>query len=272
MKIDVDNMHSFISAKEIKLGSNVNIGEGTLIKGPEGLADYVEIGDNVFLDSNIFIMTPELRIGDYARVYKNCRITGYSPCIIGHNFWCDQNTILNCTDLLRIGNNVGIGAYSQLWTHIKFGDILEGCRFNNTKPMVVEDDVWFVGHCIVSPINAKKKSMAMVGSVITRDMEENHIYGGSPAKDLSDKLGFQFEERKLEDKMNMMQIKLDEFFTSYDAKNRNQIQIVDNFDRYLDDNITYFNVFSRSYTKRKSEIEIKFMNFLLPLYKFIPHL
>ena len=34
--------------------------------------------------------------------------------------------------------------------------------------------------------------MALVGSVITKDMEANHIYGGAPAKDLTDKMLPQF--------------------------------------------------------------------------------
>lgn len=226
------------------------------------------IGDNTFIDDNIFIMCPKFSIGDYGTIYKNCRITGYKPCTIGHNFWCDQNTILNCTDQLTIGNNVGIGAYSQLWTHIKFGDVLQGCRFNNTKPMNVEDDVWFVGHCIISPITAKRKSMAMVGSVVTKDMEENHIYGGSPARDLTDKLGTQFIEVSLKKKMSMMNEKLTEF------KKQNMdnisIEIVSEFPQTLGTGITYFNVSDRTYTKNGSEIEISFMKFLLPLYKFIP--
>jgi len=82
-------------------------------------------------------MTPEYIIDYYSMIYKFCRISGYNPCIIGHNFWCDQNSIINCTDSVTIGNNVGIGAYSQLWTNFKFGDVMEGCKFNSAKPMIV---------------------------------------------------------------------------------------------------------------------------------------
>ena len=263
-------MFKQINAKTIKIGKNVHIGKNTVISGVNGPADYVEIGDNVFIDDNIFVMTPKFIIGDYSKIYKNCRISGYKPCIIGHNFWCDQNTILNCTDNLSIGNNVGIGAYSQLWTHIKHGDIMEGCRFNSTKPMIIGDDVWFVGHCIVSPIVAKKKSMAMVGSVITKDMEENHIYGGSPAKDLTDKLGTQFIETSNESKQEMLSKKLEEFSETFSLDISTKIKVVDSFNMKLDKEVTYFNFNTREYTKRLSEIEISFMKFLLPLIKFIP--
>jgi acetyltransferase-like isoleucine patch superfamily enzyme len=271
MILTYDNYNLFINAKEVKLGKNIHIGENVVIRGPEDSAEYVEIGDNTFLDDNIFIMTPYFKIGDYCKIYKNCRISGYKPCTIGHNFWCDQNTILNCTDTLEIGNNVGIGAYSQLWTHIKFGDILEGCRFNSTKPMLIEDDVWFVGHCIVSPIHAGKKSMALVGSVITKDMEENHIYGGAPAKDLTDKLGNPYVDITIDKKFNMLNEKLDEFSRLYkDAKHRIKI-VLDETEINLNDDITYFIITKRKYTKKLSSIEVDFMKFLLPLYKFTPY-
>lgn len=269
MKLDFNNCKDYINAKEIILGKNIEIKEGTIISGINKEAERVVIGDNVFIDKDCVILVPIFEIGDYGKIYKNCRISGYNPCLIGHNFWMDQNCILNSTDNLFIGNNVGIGAYSQLWTHIKHGDELEGCRFNSTKELKIEDDVWFVGHCIVSPVICKNKSMAMVGSVVTKDMEENHIYGGSPAIDLTQKIGPQFIERSNEVKIKMMKEKLDEFcLTEPNAKEF--IKIVDSFDQKLNDNISYFNVSKRTYTKRKSDIEIKFMKFLLPLAKFIP--
>lgn len=270
MILDENNFKNFIKAKKVKIGINVQIGENVLITGPEGEAEYVEIGDNVFFDQDIFIMAPEFRIGDYSKIYKFTRISGYKPCIIGHNFWCDQNTILNCTDNLIIGNNVGIGAYSQLWTHIKHGDILEGCRFNSTKPMFIDDDVWFVGHCIVSPIHAYKKSMAMVGSVVTKDMLENRIYGGCPAVDLTDKLGPQFIERSVDEKFDMMEKKLNEFIEIKKPKEI-RIEIITDDTQIVSNEITYFNVSNRKYTKRRSAEEIEFMKFLLPLYKFLPY-
>lgn len=270
MYVNQENYPEFIQAREVKLGINVQIGEGTRILGPDGPADYVELGDNVFLDRDIFIMAPVFKMGDYGKIYKQCRVSGYKPCVIGHNFWCDQNSILNCTDELSIGDNVGIGAYSQLWTHIKFGDILEGCRFNSTKPMKIGHDVWFVGHCVVSPVNVGNKSMAMVGSVITRDMEENHIYGGAPAKDLTDKLGNQFAERSLDEKVSMMKTVLDDYAQLKGSEVLDLIKIVTSMPDSQVSKVSYFNVADRTYTKRRSETETDFMKFLLPSYKFVP--
>ncbi len=270
MKVDYNNFRDFIKAKEVILGINIDIGEGTIISGINKEADRVVIGDNVFIDKNCVILVPEFEIGDYSTIYKNCRISGYKPCRIGHNFWMDQNCILNSTDNLIIGNNVGIGAYSQLWTHIRFGDILEGCRFNSTKEMIIEDDVWFVGHCIVSPIIARKKSMALVGSVVTKNMEENHIYAGCPAIDITDKIGRPFIERTIEEKFKMMNEKVEQFFEENPTFDKNSVKIVADYPDQLDEGLIYFNISERTYTKKRTELEIKLMKYLLPLYKFTP--
>lgn len=269
MKIDYSNYREVIDAKEVILGDNIEIGEGTFIKGIGKPADKVVIGDNVFIDKNCVILVPEFHIGDYGKVFKYARISGYKPCRIGHNFYVDANVILNSTDNLTIMNNVGIGSFSALWTHMKFGDVVEGCRFNYTKEMIIEDDVWFNAGCIVAPIVARKKSMALAGSMVTKDMEENHIYAGSPAKDVTDKIGTQFVTRTINEKLSLMEKNLTEF-CKMEPNARKSIKIVDNFERIPVEGITYFNVSTRTYTKRNTEVERKFMRFLLPTAKFTP--
>lgn len=269
MILTKDNCQDIVFADHLEIGKNVRIGKNVVIKNIDGKnAKKVSIGDNVFIGDNTLILVPEFSIGDYSTIHQSTRVSGYKKCIIGHNFWMDQNCILNATDELIIGNNVGVGAYSQLWTHIKFGDVLEGCRFNNTKPMLIDDDVWFVGHCIVSPIHAKSKSMAMVGSVITKDMEVNTIYGGSPAKSLSEKLGPQFYERTYLEKLKMFDEKLKSwnFYKVYGDK----IKAVQNYNFEFQDGTIYFNLTNRTYTKKGLEFEFDFMKYLLPDFKFTP--
>lgn len=270
MKVDYNNCKEFIKAKEIIIGENLEIGPGTVISGIGKEAERVVIGDNVFIDKDCVVMVSEFEIGDYGKIFKYARVTGYKACRIGHNFYSDANVILNSTDNLTIHNNVGVGSFSALWTHMKFGDIIEGCRFNYTKPMIIEDDVWFNANCIVAPITAKKKSMALAGSMVTKDMEENHIYAGSPAVDITHKIGPQFIERTIDEKIKMMEENLNEF-CSIEPKAKEFIKIVSSYDNNLKEEVSYYNVSNRTYTKRKSDVERKFMRFLLPTAKFIPH-
>lgn len=257
-----------IDSEEVYIGKNTIIEETAKIRGVNGKATKIVIGDNCYIGDNVQIICDDFSLGDYSKIHHDTNIHGYLPCHIGHNAWIGQFTIIDSIGGTSIGNNCGIGAHSQLWSHIKFGDTLEGCRFLTEKPMIIGNDVWFVGHCIVSPIVAEDKSMAMVGSVITKDMKFNQIYAGSPAKSISDKIGFQFNDVSIQEKLVKMNLYLKEW-----NNNSRSIKIVSDiseidFDRR---DMTYFNVSNRTYTKRGSQEEISFMKYLLPaLAKFIP--
>lgn len=252
-----------IQAETLTLGKNTFISPSAIIRGINGEAKNITLGDNCYIGDNVQIIIDEFEMGDYCKIHHHSNFHGYQPLKIGHNAWIGQGTIIDSIGGTTIGNNCGIGAHSQLWSHIRYGDPLEGCNYNENKSLIIGDDVWFVGHCIVSPIKAKSKSMALAGSVITKDMEENHIYGGSPAKDLTEKIKPQFspisieEKRKLINKFNI-------------PKN---IKIIESDSELGNEkNISYFNIVTRKYTKRNTKDEINFMLELQRnLIKFIPY-
>lgn len=253
-----------INVRELKLGKNVTIEPGVVIK-----CDRLVVGDGVIIKSGTRIEMTDLVIGDYTAINNHCYLTGTNWCRIGHNCWFGHYSIIDSIGTTRIGNGVGVGAHSQLWTHVYFGDILEGCQFASKKPLVIEDDVWFVGHCIISPIIAQPRSMAMVGAVITKDMEKNHVYAGVPAKDITVKMGTQFREISLDEKWSRMGDYLSDFLNIYKPK-ENRIRIVEQLDmnQRL---ITQFSLTERMYIKNLYPEEVQFMRFLLPQKaKFTP--
>lgn len=256
-----------IIAEEIVIGRNVVIDPTAKITGVKGKARRIIIGDNTFIGADVQIICDDFSIGDYGKIHHHTNIHGYKPCSIGHNAWIGQYCIIDSIGGTTIGNNCGIGAHSQLWSHIKFGDTLEGCRFLSESPLVIGNDVWFVGHCIVSPIRAADKSMALAGSVITQDMEYNTVYGGTPARSLSGRIGFQFDETSLDEKLNKMR----RFLQDWNGDSSSLAVIEDDKDRVDPATTTYFNVRNRTYNKRSTAEEISFMHFLLPeKAKFIP--
>lgn len=259
--------HKNILAHEVIMGENVTIEPSAIIRGPKGKSKKISIGDNVYIGQDVQIICDHFEIGDYGKIHHHTNIHGYKPCILGHNIWVGQYCILDCIGGITIGDNCGIGAHSQLWSHIKYGDTLEGCRFFSEQSLTIGKDVWFVGHSIISPITAKDKSMSLVGSVITKDMEYNTIYSGVPAKPISDKIGFQFNPVTTQEKLLKMKDYLNE-----SGVDKNKIEIVVDLPCVLDKNITYFIISTREYTKRRTKAEIDFMNFLLPeKAKFTPY-
>lgn len=256
-----------IQAEELIVGINTVIEPNAKIRGIHGKAKRIVIGDNCYIGENVQIICDEFSLGDYSKIQHDTNVHGYKPCHIGHNAWIGQYSIIDSIGGTSIGNNCGIGAHSQIWSHIKYGDTLEGCRFLSEKEMNIGNDVWFVGHCIVSPITAQDKSMAMAGSVVTKDMNFNEIYAGAPAKSISDKVGYQFINVSVEDKFATMQALLKEW-----NGQASKIKIVMSEEEIEhESDITFFNVGNRTYTKRRSEEEISFMKFLLPAKgKFVP--
>lgn len=267
MSIEAEEVHV---GKGVRIGKNVQINGGFNYKLNKAVpAKKVIIGDGVFIGNNVQLESTEIKLGDYTMLRDDVIMNGGGKGHLGSCCWIGEKVILNTTGDLFMGNGVGVGTGSQLWTHIRFGDTLQGCNWYSDKPLVIEDDVWFVGHCLVSPIHAKKKSMAMLGSVVTKDMEENHIYAGTPAKDITDKIGYQYKEVSVNEKFEVMQKKLDDFYRRYPDYPKT-IVIVKNTPKKKMKDKTVFNVSNRTYTKRLTEEEIEFMKFLLVPIKFYP--
>jgi len=111
--------------------------------------------------------------------------------------------------------------------------------------------------------------MAMVGSVVTKDMEENHVYAGVPARDVTERFGPPFHEVDLEEKRKKMEGYLEEFISIYKPP-RNRIRIVDRIDPGQKE-YSQFSLTERMYLKKLYPEEVQFMRFLLPTKaKFLP--
>lgn len=252
-----------------RFGTGVKFGRGVAF-GPN--CETITIGAGAFIGNDVYIDVKKLTIGDYFTLHQGSVIHG-EICIFGHNCWIGQYTILDGHGgLLQVGNNVGIGAHSQLWSHMKFGDVMDGCRWHSMSSLTVDDDVWFVGHCIVSPIHAAERSMLLVGGVATKDMAANHVYAGSPAKDITATAGYQFDEVEPGVRTSRFESLIEEaqaqgFDTSF-------VQVIAGSSEFdSDSSATQFCPEDRLYQPRYSEKEMTFMKQFL-LYdraKFCPH-
>jgi acetyltransferase-like isoleucine patch superfamily enzyme len=260
-----------IEASEVTIGRGALIQHDCVIESRGEDPVRVELGDRVFLGYDGHVMCGGLFVGDYTRLHNHLFLNGPGTLHVGHNCWVGGNCILDGQGALLIGDNVGIGAHSQLWSHIEFGDVLAGCRFHSRSRLVVEEDVWFVGHCIVSPIRARKRSMAMVGSVVTRDMEENHVYAGVPARDVTVTFGPQFDPPSAEQRLERLAEYLDEFHAAHPEHRKGSIVGVAEWDDRAYADTTQLNVMERAYTKRSTAAEQDFLAWVTPTRaKFVP--
>lgn len=259
-----------IDAEEIIIGEGTVIAPTAIIRGISGKAKRVVIGDQCYIGDSVQIICDDFSLGDYSKIQHHTNVHGHKPCHIGHNAWIGQYCIIDCIGGTTIGDNFSVGAHSQLWTHLKAGDTLEGSRFLSEKALTIGNDVWLMAHCILSPITAADKSMVMLGSVVMDDMAYNTIYSGSPAKPISEnrRIASHFLEVKLETKYNKMVAYLAE--SKVDSST---IEIVRTKEEAnFTNGKTYFVIADRKYIKTRSAAEVAFMKFLLPTKgKFTPY-
>lgn len=182
-----------------KIGKNVKI--EYVGRSPETVV--ISLGDNNIINDNTRILIDgNFEIGDWNVFHNDMLIMSGAGMKIGHNCWFGQNTILDGSGGLTMGNGVRIGMYSQVWTHVASGEQIEGCTLFGTRETVIEDDVWLVGSCIVgSGLHLGRRSISLINSVLTKNTEANKVYAGSPAKEMP--LNF-YEEITLEEKMKKL--------------------------------------------------------------------
>ncbi len=302
-----ENIHigdnCILKAKKITIADGVSIDHDTVIdctssRYAKTTDTEISIGLHSSISYSTRIFVPKYIMGEYSMLYNYILIYGQKKLTIGHNCWIGENTILNAEDELIIGNNVGIGTYSQVWTHGYWGEALEGCLLNKSAPTVIEDDAWLIGHTIVSAgVRIGKQSTILPGAVLTKSTQEKSIWGGSPAIDMTDKVKA-WKTVSLEEKLKMMrdyakqfveieypsqyQHEQDRILVSEDGY-KFMIAFSDNYKEFqfknesIDtilivkqleentsppENIVIFDLKSKRYIKRKLNCESKFILFL----------
>ena len=276
----MDN-YNLISGRDFQIGENCLFNEISEKNINYVFGDYCKVYENCR-----FFMSNNFEMGDYGIIRANAVFHGYEECKIGHNAWIGQNAIINSTDKLKIGNNMGIGDYSKIWTHAYHGELLLGCRiavglpwndFKGTSgEVVIGDDFWGIGEITISPgVKIGNKVIALTHSLITKDVPDNTIVAGIPAKPISINNDFRgYVDLNENEKYQLMKNFAKEFVSQknikseFDDKNRtiklgnNEIEINCKGKDY-DDGITYFDIIKRTYTKKHNKLEREFMKFVL---------
>ena len=144
----------------------------------------VEIGDYCVIGGGVkFVCSGgDVRVGDWTSIHDRSLVLSTVGVRIGQHGWFGQHCILDGSGGLTIGNGVRVGMYSQIWSHVAAGEQIEGCTLYGERPVVLEDDVWLVGSCIVaSGVTLGRRLVALIASNITKSWPENTVLAGSPA-------------------------------------------------------------------------------------------
>ncbi|NHA15458.1 hypothetical protein [Thioalkalivibrio sp. XN279] len=146
--------------------------------GTVTIGDYCQLGPGV----RIVCSGGDVLIGDWTTLHDRCLVLSGRSVTIGEHCWFGQHCVIDGTGGIAIGNGVRVGMYSQLWTHVAAGEQMEGCTLIGERPVLIEDDVWLVGSCIVaSGVTLGRRLVALISSNITKSWPGSMVIAGSPA-------------------------------------------------------------------------------------------
>ena len=109
-----------------------------------------------------------------------------SNIVIGHDTIIGDHCFLDGRAPLTIGNHVGIA--SQVLIYNDEHDINSPDYGNSFGPVTIGDYVFIGPRAIILPnIKIGKGAVVAAGAVVTKDIPESEIWGGVPAKKISDR-------------------------------------------------------------------------------------
>ena len=187
----------------VQLGRFTHINDSAEIvfakQGTVTIGDYCHIGPGV----RIICSGGDVKIGDWTTLHDRCLVLSGKSVTIGDHCWFGQHCVIDGTGGICIGHGVRVGMYSQLWSHVAAGEQMEGCTLFGERSVLIEDDVWLVGSCIVaSGVTLGRRLVALISSNITKSWPGSIVIAGSPA---APKSGLSFyREVTLDDKWCML--------------------------------------------------------------------
>ena len=172
-----------IEAKYKNIHRSVKFGDNVSIK-----CEKVTIGKYSRIGNNVKIQCKELEIGEHLFMADGVEI-GRGGCTgsrsnvrIGNGVGIFENTEINPSEPVEIGDNCGIGGDVMIWTHGAWLDVTKGfpAEFG---PVKIGKDVWLPARSIVLPnVTIGNDVVIGINSIINRSLPSGCLAAGSPCK------------------------------------------------------------------------------------------
>ena len=161
--------------KGILLGNNIEIGDRCIIKADNVNKKSIFIEDNVSFKTNCYLSAPNsrIKIGKHTTLGHNSWIGGAGDIEIGYN------------SLIGIHTVIISGNHDYMNIDIPFISVPE-----IAKPIIIGHNVWIGANCVILPgVSIGNGCVIAAGSVVTKDIKENTIVMGIPAKPYKELIG-----------------------------------------------------------------------------------
>ena len=195
---------------EIILGDGVIIGDNVIIN----VSEMLMIGDRSIIGDNFVIEGRYIKIGKEFWSGRNCQIGGgscqekASSLTIGDQCHLGNYGSINTARKVIIGNEVGLGEGTKVYTHGAYLSFLDGfpAEFGS---ITIEDRVWCPNAMIMPNVTIGHDTVVGAGAIITKNLPSGCLAVGIPAKVIKENC----YPKKLSDEE--FQSKMNEFITHF---------------------------------------------------------
>ncbi|HNW74005.1 MAG TPA: DapH/DapD/GlmU-related protein [Bacteroidales bacterium] len=179
-------------------GSRIILGASTRIH-PEanihaGKETTILLGEKCAILSHAIVRNGKgVEMGNNSSVSSYCNIFPREPgydgrLVIGKGSNIGDNTIIDTSDDVIIGEQVALGPHDIVYTHdhdYRSDSFAAWKGGVHTGKVVVEDGAWVGARVTLLPgVTIGKRAIVAAGSVVTKDVAPGDIVGGIPAKSL----------------------------------------------------------------------------------------
>jgi acetyltransferase-like isoleucine patch superfamily enzyme len=170
-----------IEADEVYIGDGVKLLPGTVLRGKSIRIDRrCELGPDVRVDCREVILGEETMLR--ARVTAAGLALPDSRLELGRRVRVFQDTFLNPSKPLTVGDETGLGGRSLIFTHAAWQSILEGYPVE-FAPITIGRNVWLPWQVFELPgVEIGDDVTVAAGSVVSRSIPGGSLAAGYPAR------------------------------------------------------------------------------------------
>jgi acetyltransferase-like isoleucine patch superfamily enzyme len=174
-----------------RCGKNLRISEGVIIENPS----YIYLGDNVWIDKYSILMAGKLNISQNYLDKKDNKNFIYKEgeLHIANNVHIAPQCIIQAYGGIDIGDNFTASAGSKIYSlsndtrKCKKGTQFHKNIYYILSPISIEENVWLGINSTVLGGNIEKNTFISPNSIVWKNIRENSVVAGSPAKKIKNR-------------------------------------------------------------------------------------
>lgn len=172
-----------ISGGKIVLGDDVRIGEHARIEVTQALVvgKGSNLGAHAIIRGRDILIGREFYTNHHAEIGGGSCFEGTSRLRIG--YWCHLGSysIVNTAMPVEIGNEVGLGRFSNIYTHGAYLSSLEGFPVD-FAPVKIGNRVWLPGATVNPGVTIGDDVVVGGGSIVTKNLPSGCLAIGVPCR------------------------------------------------------------------------------------------